>query len=191
MIAHNDKPILYLETPEQWQAWLDEHGDSSPGVRLQLRKKASTKPGFRYSEALDVALCYGWIDGQLNSLDEDFVLQSFTPRRARSVWSQRNRDHIARLTEEGKMRPAGIAQVEAAKADGRWDAAYRTANAPVPDELQAALDVSPAAAAAFAALNAQNRWGVIFRVSGAKRPETRVARSAKFVEMLERGEKLF
>lgn len=188
MVAHNDKPVLYLHTAAEWEAWLDEHGASHDGVRLQLRKKASTKPGMRYAEALDVALCFGWIDGQLNSLDADFVLQSFTPRRPRSVWSERNVGYIERLTAEGRMRPAGQAAVDAAKADGRWDAAYRVAGAPVPDDLQAAIDASPAASAAFATVSAQARFLMIFRTNGAKRPETRQRRIAGFVEMLERGE---
>ncbi|WP_403024265.1 YdeI family protein [Salinibacterium sp. GXW1014] len=191
MVAHNDKPVLYPHTAEEWEAWLDEHESSHPGVRLQLRKKASTKPGIRYPEALDVALCFGWIDGQLNSLDSDFVLQSFTPRRPKSVWSQRNRDYIERLTAAGRMRPAGIAAVEAAKADGRWDAAYRVATAETPADLRAALDASPVASAAFDALSSQNRFAIIFRTNDAKRPETRVRRIARFVEMLERGETLY
>ncbi|TQL47673.1 uncharacterized protein YdeI (YjbR/CyaY-like superfamily) [Homoserinimonas aerilata] len=188
MVAHNDKPILYLHTPTEWEAWLDENGATHPGVRLQLTKKASKQPGFRYPEALDVALCFGWIDGQTGRLDDDFVLQSFTPRRPRSVWSQRNREYIERLTAEGRMRPAGIAQVEAAKADGRWDAAYRVADKTVPDDLQAALDASPRASELFATLSSQNRFAIIFRTNGAKRPETRARRIAGFVEMLERGE---
>ena len=190
VIAHNDKPVLYLHTPAEWERWLEEHGETSPGVRLQMIKKASSKPGFRYGEALDVALCFGWIDGQMNSVDQDFVLQSFTPRRPRSVWSQRNREYIARLTDEGRMRPAGLAQVEAAKADGRWDAAYRVSTAQVPDDLRAALDASPAAAEFFATLKSQQRFAFLFRLDGAKRAETRVARIAKYVEMLERGETL-
>jgi uncharacterized protein YdeI (YjbR/CyaY-like superfamily) len=188
VVAHEDKPILYPHSEPEWESWLEEHGSSHPGVRLQLIKKASIQPGIRYPQALDIALCFGWIDGQIKSVDADFVHQSFTPRRPRSVWSQRNRDYIARLTAEGRMRPAGLAAVEAAKADGRWDAAYRVAGAPVPEELQAALDASPAASAAFAALKAQDRWGVIFRTNDAKRPETRTRRIAKFIDLLERGE---
>lgn len=188
MVAHNDKPVVYPHTAEEWESWLEEHGSSHPGVRLQLRKKASAKPGIRYPDALDVALCFGWIDGQVNSLDSDFVLQSFTPRRPRSVWSQRNRDYIERLTAEGRMRPAGVAAVEAAKADGRWDAAYRVATAETPPDLRAALDASPAASAAFDALKSQNRFAIIFRTNNAKRPETRARRIAGFVQMLERGE---
>lgn len=187
VVAHNDKPILHPHTAAEWEAWLEEHGATHPGVRLQLVKKASLEPGIRYGEALDVALCFGWIDGQLNSHGPDFVLQSFTPRRPRSVWSQRNREYITRLTEAGRMRPAGVAVVDAAKADGRWGAAYRAAGAPVPDDLQAALDASPAAAQSFAALSAQHRF-LIIRTNGAKRADTRERRIAKFVGMLEPGE---
>lgn len=188
MIAHNEKPLLYLAEVGLWEQWLEANGDTSPGVRLQLIKKASTKPGIGYAEALDVALCFGWIDGQLNSIDQDFVSRSFTLRRPRSLWSQVNRDHIARLAAEGRMRPAGLAQVEAAKADGRWDAAYRQSTATVPDDLRAALDASPKAAALFETLGAQNRYAIIFRTMNMKRAESRSAKIAGFVAMLERGE---
>jgi len=153
-----------------------------------LRKTASKRPGITYAEALDSALCFGWIDGQVAALDDDYHLQVFTPRRPRSVWSQRNREHIARLTAAGRMRPPGLAEVERAKADGRWDAAYRQKDAPVPDDLQAALDASPAAAALFAKLTSQNRFAILFRISSAKRAETRAAKIATFIAMLERGE---
>ncbi len=188
MVAHNDKPLLYCKSQADWHQWLMENGESSPGVRLQLVKKSSAKPGISYAEALDEALCFGWIDGQAGSIDDDFFLNSFTPRRPRSVWSQRNRDYIARLTAEGRMQPAGIAQIEAAKADGRWDAAYRVSGAPVPDDLQAALDASPKASAAFASLSSQNRFAIIFRITSVKRAETRTRKIAEFVAMLERGE---
>lgn len=188
MVAHNDKPLLYCKSQSEWHDWLAQNGESSPGVRLQLVKKTSKLPGISYAEALDEALCFGWIDGQAGSIDDDFFLNSFTPRRPRSVWSQRNRDHIARLEAEGRMKPAGIAQVEAAKADGRWDAAYRVSTAPVPDDLREALDASPKAGEFFATLNSQNRFAIIFRVNGLKRAETRAKRISEFVAMLERGE---
>ncbi|HEU4808157.1 MAG TPA: hypothetical protein VFT01_07825 [Homoserinimonas sp.] len=123
MVAHQDKPLVYCTSQAKWHDWLAENHAVSDGVRVQLVKKSSTKPGISYAEALDEALCFGWIDGQASSLDDDFFLQAFTPRRKRSPWSQRNRDHVARLTAEGRMQPAGVAQVDAAKADGRWDAA--------------------------------------------------------------------
>ncbi len=144
-----------------------------------------------YAEALDVALCFGWIDGKIGSLDENFFLQSFTPRRPRSVWSQRNREHVARLIQDGRMQPSGLAQVEAAKADGRWDAAYRQSNASLPDDLKQALAADPAAAEQFLNLSGQNRFAIIFRITNAKKAETRAARIAGFVSMLSRGETIY
>jgi uncharacterized protein YdeI (YjbR/CyaY-like superfamily) len=190
MVANKDKPIVHFETQAAWHDWLAENNDKSEGVRAQLVKKSSAKPGISYAEALDEALCFGWIDGQAGSLDEDFFLVSFTPRRPRSVWSKRNRDHIARLTAEGRMQPAGLAQVEAAKADGRWDAAYSQGDA-VPDDLGAAIEASPAAAAFFRTLSSQNRFAMILRTNAAKRPETRARKIADFVAMLERGETVY
>ncbi|MGI8411263.1 MAG: YdeI/OmpD-associated family protein [Solirubrobacteraceae bacterium] len=187
MAGVSDKPVLEVETIEAWDAWLSDDPDLQ-GVRLRLRKKASKRPGITYAEALDSALCFGWIDGQAGALDEDYHLQVFTPRRTRSVWSQRNREHIARLTAAGRMRPAGLAEVERAKADGRWDAAYRQKDAPVPDDLQAALDASPVAATLFAKLTAQNRFAILFRIDTVRRAETRAAKIVTFITMLERGE---
>ena len=187
MPAACDKPVLEVDTVEQWEAWLAADPDPA-GVRLRLRKKASKRPGITYPEALDSALCFGWIDGQVGALDEDYYLQVFTPRRPPSVWSQRNRDHVARLIASGRMRAAGLAEIERAKANGRWEAAYRQKGAPVPDDLQAALDVSPKAAAFFAKLTAQNRFAILFRIDSAKRAETRAVRIATFIQMLERGE---
>jgi uncharacterized protein YdeI (YjbR/CyaY-like superfamily) len=188
VVAHNDKPLLYCKTQAEWHDWLESNGQDSPGVRLQLVKKSSKLPGISYAEALDEALCFGWIDGQAGSIDDDFFLNSFTPRRPRSMWSQRNRDHISRLEEEGRMKPAGIAQVEAARADGRWDAAYRVSTTPVPEDLQEALDANPQAAAAFSTLSSQNRFAIIFRINGVKRAETRTRKISESVAMLERGE---
>src|SRR5690554_387719 len=188
VVAHNDKPLLYFTSQKQWHDWLSKNGAESGGVRLQLVKKSSKLPGISYAEALDEALCFGWIDGQAGSIDDDFFLNSFTPRRPRSVWSQRNRDYVARLEAEGRMQPAGVAQVEAAKTDGRWDAAYRVSTTPVPDDLREALDASPKAAALFATLTSQNRFAIIFRINGVKRAETRTRKISEFVAMLERGE---
>ena len=182
-----DKPVLEVDSVEEWEAWLAADPESD-GVRLRLRRKSSTRPGITYAEALDCALCVGWIDGQAASIDEDYHLQLFTPRRARSMWSQRNRDHVSRLLAAGRMRPAGLAEVERAKSDGRWDAAYRQQDAPVPDDLQAALAASPAATANFAKLSSQNRFAILFRVNGVKRAQTRAAKIAGFIAMLERGE---
>ena len=138
-----------------------------------------------------MALCYGWIDGQVSRLDETYYLQRFTPRTKRSKWSRINREHIARLTQEGRMQPAGLAAVEAAKADGRWDAAYDSpSTATVPDDLQAELDANPKAAAFFATLSSANRYAILYQIHDAKRPETRARRIAKYVAMCERGEKV-
>ena len=187
-VAPNDeKPIMLFETVERWESWLSENL-GHVGVRLQIRRKASTAPGITYDEALDSALCYGWIDGQTKSLDADYFLQVFTPRRPRSVWSQRNVEIIARLTDEGRMRAFGIEQVQRAQADGRWEAAYRQRGMQIPDDLQAALDASPAAAATFAALSAQGRFGIVFRLLGLKRAETRARKIETYVDMLARGE---
>jgi len=187
MVSVQDKPILSVTTVDEWERFLDAHPDSD-GVRLKLRRIASKVPGITYAEALDAALCFGWIDGQRGALDDDFHLQVFTPRRPRSIWSQRNRDHVERLTAEGRMRPAGQAQIDRAKADGRWDAAYAQQRAEVPADLEAALAASPAAAACFAQLSSQNRFAILFRIGNVKRADTRARKIAGFVEMLERGE---
>jgi uncharacterized protein YdeI (YjbR/CyaY-like superfamily) len=182
-----DKPVLAVDSVAEWESWLTANPESD-GVRLRLRKKSSARPGITYDEALDSALCFGWIDGQSGALDDDYSLRVFTPRRRRSMWSQRNRDHVARLTAAGRMRPSGRAEVERAKGDGRWEAAYRQKDAPVPADLQAALDASPKALAFFAELNSQNRFAILFRVGNVKREATRAAKIATFVAMLERGE---
>lgn len=190
MSSFAEKPILLFTTTDEWERWIIEVGDPA-GVRLQLRKKSSPEPGITYDEALDVALCLGWIDGQVGRFDEHYTLQAFTPRRPRSPWSQRNQDHVERLTAEGRMQPAGIAEVERAKADGRWDAAYRQKDAPVPDDLRMALEANPAASARFESLNAQNRWAILFRLLSIKGAATRAARIETYIGMLERGETIY
>jgi uncharacterized protein YdeI (YjbR/CyaY-like superfamily) len=186
------KPILAFASQAEWEAWLDAEHRASDGVWIKFAKKGSGVETVVYAEALEVALCYGWIDSQVKSLDERFYLQKFTPRRARSKWSRINREKIEELTKQGRMKPAGLEQVELAKADGRWDAAYASpASADVPDDLQKALDASPKAAEFWAGLNKSNRYAIIFQLEDAKKPETRVRRLAKFVAMLERGEKLY
>jgi uncharacterized protein YdeI (YjbR/CyaY-like superfamily) len=186
MVSVADKPVLQL-TVEQWDAWLAAT-DDVVGVRLVLRKKTSSAPGMTWSEALDVALCHGWIDGQGARLDDDYMLTAFQPRRRNSPWSQINREHVARLVAEGRMRPAGLAEVERAKADGRWDAAYRQRDAVAPDDLQAALDADPAAAAYFAGLTKTQRFRVFFRLASIKTPAVREARIRDVVEKAARGE---
>ena len=187
MVSFADKQLLDVQTPEQWERWLVEHG-TEDGVRLKLRKRLSSAPGLTYDEALDVALCHGWIDGQVARFDDDYVLQAFTPRRRNSPWSQRNIGHVARLLADGRMRPGGQAEIDRAKADGRWDAAYQVKDAPVPEALRAALDASPRAAEAFEKLSGQNRWAIIFRINQLKREDSRARNVAKYVAMLEQGE---
>jgi len=190
MVSFADKELLVVETPEQWERWLVEHG-TEHGVRLKLRKRLSSAPGLTYDEALDVALCHGWIDGQVARFDDDYVLQAFTPRRRNSPWSQRNIGHVSRLLADGRMRPGGQAEIDRAKADGRWDAAYQVRDAPVPEALRAALDASPRAAEAFEKLSGQNRWAIIFRLNQLKRDDSRARNVAKYVAMLEQGETIY
>jgi uncharacterized protein YdeI (YjbR/CyaY-like superfamily) len=191
-MAAPDLPILLFDEPSAWRSWLEEHHASAPGLWLRIAKKASALRSVTYDEALDEALCWGWIDGQARSYDADSYLQRFTPRGRRSVWSRRNREHVARLVASGAMRPPGLAAVEAAQADGRWERAYDSpANAVVPEDLRAALDAAPAAATFFATLTGSNRYAILHRVQTAVRPETRARRIAKFVAMLGRGETVY
>jgi uncharacterized protein YdeI (YjbR/CyaY-like superfamily) len=186
MAAVSDKPILEFDAVEEWERYLE--GETHPhGVRLRVRKITSAKPGILVADALQVALCFGWIDGQRNGLDEDYLLQAFSPRRPRSTWSQVNREFVEKLIAEGRMRPAGQAEIDRAKADGRWDAAYRQKDTPVPDDLRAALDANPAAAALFERLSAQNRFAVLFRIGNVKRAETRERKIAGYVADLANG----
>ena len=186
------RPILAFASQAEWEAWLDVEHASSDGVWLKFAKKGSGVESVVYAEALEVALCYGWIDSQVKSLDERFYLQKFTPRRARSKWSRVNRDKIEELTKQGRMKPAGLAQVELAKADGRWEAAYASpGNVEVPDDLRAALDGNTKAAEFWAGLNKSNRFAILYQLQDAKRPETRARRLEKFMGMLERGEELY
>jgi uncharacterized protein YdeI (YjbR/CyaY-like superfamily) len=191
-LGKDGKPVLTFASQAEWEAWLDAEHASADGVWLKFAKKGSGVETVVYAEALDVALCYGWIDSQVARLDERFYLQKFTPRRARSKWSRINRDKIEELTRQGRMRTAGLEQVELAKADGRWDAAYASpANLEMPDDLQAALDASAKAAAFWETLNKSNRYAIVFQLEDAKKPETRARRLEKFVGMLERGERLY
>jgi uncharacterized protein YdeI (YjbR/CyaY-like superfamily) len=184
-------PVILFDDQAAWAAWLDEHHADSPGVWLRLAKKGAPYASVSYAEALDEALCYGWIDSQKKTFDQHSFLQKFGPRGARSIWSKVNREKIRALTEAGRMKPAGIQAVESAKADGRWDAAYDPAStATVPDDLQAALDANPRAKEFFATLTGANRYAILFRVQTARKPETRAKRIATVVEMLERNEKI-
>lgn len=186
----SDLPVVPFSSREAWAAWLEEHHDDSDGVWLKFARKSSGIASVTYPEAVEVALCYGWIDGQAAGFDDDYHLQRFTPRRARSRWSQINRAKATDLIERGLMKPAGLREVERAKADGRWDAAYAPpSDATVPDDLRAALEAEPEALATFDALSRSGRYAILYQVQDAKRPETRARRIAKFVAMLARGEK--
>ena len=185
-----ERPILRVPHAEAWRAWLAENHASSPGVQLALAKGAAQ--GIRYAEALDEALCFGWIDGRKQGLSEIEWLQVFTPRTTKSIWSQRNREHVDRLEHEGRMTDAGRAEVERARSDGRWDAAYAGSRTiEVPDDLAAALAASPQASARFATLTSQNRFAILFRIGNVKRAETRARKIADYVAMLERGETIY
>ena len=178
-----------------WHDWLGENHEEIDGIWLVLAKKNVTAPtSLTYDQALEEALCHGWIDGQRKGRDERTFIQRYTPRRPRSLWSQRNVDIIARLESEGRMRPAGRAQVERAKADGRWDKAYSTSMASaleLPADLVAALAAVPRAQAMFDILTSANRFAVVYRVNDAKRAETRAKRIAQFVEQLAHGETIY
>ncbi len=185
MAGSDDLPIVGFESRDAWADWLEDSHGSSPGVWLRIPKAGSGEPGTTYADALEVALCFGWIDGQKARLDDRFWLQRFTPRRPKSVWSRVNRDKALALIERGAMRPAGLREVERARADGRWEAAYEPQSAAtVPDDLRAALDANPAAEAFFTTLDAANRYAILHRIHTAKKPETRARRIATFVEML-------
>jgi uncharacterized protein YdeI (YjbR/CyaY-like superfamily) len=189
--AKADFPTLFFESPQQWEAWLAAEHARADGIWIKMAKKATGIPSVDWPGAVEVALCYGWIDGQRRPLDETYFLQKFTPRRARSPWSKVNIGHVERLTDAGRMQPAGLAEIERAKADGRWARAYEPpSRVTVPPDLQAALDANAKAAAFFATLKGTNRYAVLYRVQDAKRPETRARRIATFVQMLERGETL-
>ena len=182
-------PILAFTDAAALERWMGAQPADSPGAWIKLAKAASGIASVSKAKAIDVALCHGWIDGQLDKYDGDYWLIRFTPRKARSKWSQVNRARAEELLEAGRVRPAGLAQIEAARADGRWDAAYAPASkASVPDDLQAALDQNPSAAAFFATLTVANRYAVLYRIGAVKKPETRARKIAAFVEMLGRGE---
>jgi uncharacterized protein YdeI (YjbR/CyaY-like superfamily) len=181
-------PKLFTNA-KAFEAWLKKNHAKSDGLWLKIAKRGVAERSVSYPEAVEIALCWGWIDGQKKGLDDQHFLQRFTPRRARSLWSKINVEKVATLIEAGRMQPPGQAQVEAAKTDGRWAQAYEGAKAStVPDDLVAALDVNPPAKAFFATLNASNRYAVLWRIQTAVKPETRAKRIAQLVDMLGRGE---
>lgn len=190
MSPPGDLSAVHFENADAWQRWLEANGDAT-GLWLLIAKKGSGVVSVTYAEALDVALCHGWIDGQKKGVDARFFAQRFTPRRPRSLWSKINIGHVERLVVAGRMRPAGLREVEAAKADGRWDAAYASASSmQVPEELARALAKNRKASAFFETLDKTNRYAFCWRVQTAKKPETRQARAKQFVAMLAKGEKL-
>jgi uncharacterized protein YdeI (YjbR/CyaY-like superfamily) len=177
---------------DAFHTWLAKNHATSRGLWIQFAKKASGVKSVTYPEALDIALCYGWIDGQRRAHDETYFLQRFTPRTKRSIWSTINRGKVADLIVAGRMQPAGHAEVERAKKDGRWESAYASVkDAPVPDDLMKFLDKHPRAKKFFESLTSQNRYAIFFRLHTAKRPETRAKRLAQFTEMLKKGEKIY
>jgi uncharacterized protein YdeI (YjbR/CyaY-like superfamily) len=187
----DDKAVLTFAHQKAWRAWLARHHATSPGIWLRLAKKGSNARSLTYADAIDVALCYGWIDGQAKRADEHYWLQTFTRRAKRSLWSKRNRDKATALIAAGAMAPAGLAEVERARADGRWDAAYDSPrHAAVPADLRSALNRNQRAKRFFATLDRHNRFAILFRIQTAKKEETRARRIAQFVTMLERQEKI-
>jgi uncharacterized protein YdeI (YjbR/CyaY-like superfamily) len=191
MVTKTDLEILQRASRAQWRAWLDDHHDSSKGVWLKIAKKAAPATTVTHAEALEEALCFGWIDGQRDRFDEHFFLQRFTPRGQRSKWSEINRDKAKQLIADGRMRPRGLAEVERARQDGRWAAAYEPqSRATVPEDFQRALDASPPAKEFFETLTGVSRYAFLYRISDAKRPQTRVKRIEQFVELLAERKKL-
>jgi uncharacterized protein YdeI (YjbR/CyaY-like superfamily) len=183
--------VILFASPTEFEVWLEESHAASEGIWLKIAKKGSGVESVTYAEALELALCFGWIDSQKKGFDEKHFLQRFTLRRPRGKWSRINRDKAEELIAAGAMRPAGMAEVEAAKADGRWEAAYEgQRNATVPEDLQRELDRNDDAREFFATLDSANRYAIVYRLNDAKKPETRERRLRKFVAMLERGEKI-
>jgi uncharacterized protein YdeI (YjbR/CyaY-like superfamily) len=188
----DDLPTLTFASQSDWETWLDAQHAGSRGVWIKIAKKATGIPSITHAEALESALCYGWIDGQRASLDDMYFLQKFTPRRPRSGWSRVNVEKVTALIAAGRMRPAGLREVERAKADGRWDAAYDSQSTiAVPEDLQRELDAIPDAQAFFNTLDSRNRYAILYRIQTAKKAETRSARIQKFVAMLAQGQKIY
>ena len=191
MTAPSDDPASRFQCKEDWAAWLDQNHGQSAGLWLQIAKKRSKSPSVTYREALDIALCYGWIDGQKRPESEALWLQRFLPRSPRSLWSKINRERALALIASGEMKPAGLKAIENAKQAGRWDTAYDSpTGATVPSDLQAALDASPGGKSFFVALDKANRYAILWRIQTVKKAETRARKIARFIGMLERNEKI-
>lgn len=184
-------PKLTFSNQEAWEAWLEANADTVPGVWLRIAKRSADQSTVSYAQALESALCYGWIDGQKQAECEHYWLQRFTPRTAKSIWSKINKARAEALISAGRMQPAGLRAIDQAKRDGRWEAAYSSAStSTVPDDLQQALDANPKAKHFFATLNSQNRFAILFRIQNVKKAETRAKKIAQFIDMLNNGEKL-
>ena len=185
-------PIIPFASRDAWEAWLEEHHATSDGLWLKIARKGSGLETLSFAEALDVALCYGWIDSQADSFDDQYWLLRFTPRRPRSKWSKRNRARVTKLIDEGRMKPVGLREVERARADGRWEAAYDAqSTATVPEDFRRELEKNEEAGEFFATLDSQNRYAILHRIQDAKRPETRARRIEKYAAMLREGKRLY
>ncbi len=185
-------PVVSFESTDAWDAWLTAHAADSPGLWLKIAKKGSAGRSISYSDALDVALCHGWIDGQKGRLDDEYWLQRFTPRKPGSKWSKINTERAAALIASGRMRPAGLREVERAQGDGRWEQAYESqSRVTVPEDLARALAANQRARAFFATLDSTNRYAILYRIGTAKRPETRAKRIDAFVAMLSEHKKIY
>jgi uncharacterized protein YdeI (YjbR/CyaY-like superfamily) len=190
METPDNLPLVLFNNQEEWHTWLDKHCSQTTGLWLKIAKKASSMHSVSYAEALEEALCYGWIDGQKRAYDEQYFLQKFTPRRTKSIWSKVNVEKVTSLTNVGRMQPTGLAAVEAARQDGRWEQAYDSHRTSfIPPDFQTALDAHPQAKDFFSTLNKTNTYAILWRIQTAKRPETREANIEKFIVMLENGEK--
>jgi uncharacterized protein YdeI (YjbR/CyaY-like superfamily) len=191
-MAGVSEPRLTFATQAEWAAWLESNGSTASGVWLRLAKKSAEQATVTYAQALESALCHGWIDGKKQSKSEHHWLQRFTPRAAKSIWSKINKAKAETLVSAGRMRPAGLLAIDRAKRDGRWDAAYSSASTSIiPDDLQQALAANRKAQEFFATLNSQNRYAILFRIQNVKKAETRAKKIAQFIEMLSKGEKLY
>ena len=186
----SDRKITFA-SQEAWEAWLGSNGEVVTGVWLRIAKKSAGQPTVTYAQALEVAICHGWIDGQKQAESEHYWLPRFTPRTAKSIWSKINKAKAEALISAGRMHPTGLREINRAKQDGRWEAAYSSAStSTVPDDLQQALDKNPKAKRFFATLNSQNRYAILFRIHNVKRAETRARKISQFIDMLKRGEKI-
>jgi len=191
-VSTSDLPVIAFESADDWEKWLGENHPRSSGIWMRIFKKAANAASITHAEALDVALCYGWIDGWKKRYDERSWLQKFTPRGTRGIWSKVNTENVQRLTEAGRMKPAGLAQVEVAKRDGRWDSAYDPpSRATIPEDFLNELNKNKKAKAFFQTLNKRNTFPIAYRLRSAKRPETRQRRMREILDMLARGEKFY